>query len=487
MMAAVASVVMTLGELLGPQAGELGSVELTDLVADSRQITPGAAFVALAGATGHGLQFADEAIARGAVAVLYEPPAVGRDAPPSSVPVPDLGARLGELAHCFFGHAREPMDLVGVTGTNGKSTVAYLTAAARTAMGTPCGYLGTLGFGVPPSLAHQSLTTPDCLTLHRNLRALAANEAALEVSSIAIAQSRIAGLEFKSAVFTNLTRDHLDYHGDLDSYKATKAQLFEVDGLRHAVIFVDDPFGEELARSVGRRLETLTVSLSGDADISGRIVASSFAGLTLAVTAPAGSAVIESPLIGDINAENLLLALGALLTLGADADSACSALGRCPELPGRMQRFGGFGQPWVIVDYAHTPAALERVLTTLRAHTDGVLWCVFGCGGNRDVGKRPEMGRVASLADRIVITDDNPRDEDPAAIVADILQGMPAHAAAVVEHDRRAAIAMACSQAKATDVVLIAGKGHETGQIVGSRCVPFDDRQVVAELLGGAA
>jgi UDP-N-acetylmuramoyl-L-alanyl-D-glutamate--2,6-diaminopimelate ligase len=486
MMAAVASVVMTLGELLGPQAGELGDLELTDLVADSRQITPGAAFVALGGATSHGLQFVDEAVARGAVAVLYEPPA-GGDVPQTSVAVPNLSGRVGELAQRFFGRDREPMELVGVTGTNGKSTVAYLTAAARTAMGTRCGYLGTLGFGVPPSLAQQSLTTPDCLTLHRNLRALAAAEAALEVSSIAIAQNRIAGLTFKSAVFTNLTRDHLDYHGDIDSYKAAKAQLFDVDGLGHAVIFVDDPFGAELARSVGQKLETLTVSLSGNADISGRIVTSSFAGLTLAVETPAGSATIESPLIGDINAENLLLALGALLTLEADADAACSALGRCSGLPGRMQRFGGSGGPSVIVDYAHTPAALERVLTTLRAHADGVLWCVFGCGGNRDIGKRPEMGRAASLADRIVITDDNPRDDDPAAIVADILQGIPPHAVAVVEHDRRAAIAMACAQAQAGDVVLIAGKGHETGQIVGNHCVPFDDCQVVTELLGSAA
>jgi UDP-N-acetylmuramoyl-L-alanyl-D-glutamate--2,6-diaminopimelate ligase len=487
MMAAVATVVMTLGELLGPQAGEHAGIELGDLVVDSRQARPGAAFVALPGSSTHGLEFADAALARGAVAVLYEPVADGRAVPQPSVAVPALGARLGELARRFFGHGREPVTLVGVTGTNGKSTVAYLTAAARTELGTPCGYIGTLGYGIPPSLASQTLTTPDCLTLHRHLRALGVGEVAMEVSSHAIAQNRIAGLTFKSAVFTNLSRDHLDFHGDLERYKATKAQLFARDGLETAVVFVDDPFGAELARSVSQRARTLTVSLMRDADIVGRITASSLDGLTIDAHTPAGGGTIESPLIGDINAENLLLALGALLTLDAPVDAACAALGRCAGLPGRMQLFGGSGQPWVVVDYAHTPDALLRVLTDLRTRTQGELWCVFGCGGGRDVGKRPEMGRAASIAEHVVITDDNPRNESPRAIVADILRGVPHGCDVVIEHDRRKAIASAIAKAQSGDVVLIAGKGHETVQIVGQRSLPFDDRRVVAELLGAVA
>ncbi len=487
MMAAVASVVMTLGELLGSHAGDLASVEINDLVADSRQVTTGSAFVALRGATTHGLAFARQALERGAVVVLYEPSGDEPDLPQPSLAVPELGARLGELAQRFFGHGRAAIDLIGVTGTNGKSTVAYLTAAARTEFGARCGYLGTLGYGVPPTLASQALTTPDCLTLHRNLRALDVREAAMEVSSIAIAQNRIAGLRFESAVFTNLTRDHLDYHGDFASYKAAKARLFDLDGLRHAVIFVDDPFGAELASTVARRVPTLTVSCKGDADITGRIIASSFDGMTLAVRTPTGAATLASPLIGDINAENLLLALGALLTLDMPTAAACNALGSCTGLPGRMQLFGGAGQPRVVVDYAHTPDALERVVADLRVRTQGELWCVFGCGGERDPGKRPDMGSAASRADHVVITDDNPRRENPRAIVADIMRGIPAGRDVVIEHDRRAAIATAVARARPGDVVLVAGKGHESVQIVGQHAEPFDDRAVVAELLGGAA
>ncbi|HEX9877497.1 MAG TPA: UDP-N-acetylmuramoyl-L-alanyl-D-glutamate--2,6-diaminopimelate ligase [Gammaproteobacteria bacterium] len=485
MMAALATAVMSLGELLGPAAGELAGLAVSDLVSDSRQVTAGAAFVALPGARGHGLEHAEEALARGAAVVLYAP-APGRAAPSPGVAVADLPERLGELARTFFGLAQRPMALTGVTGTNGKTTVAQLIAAARTQLGRACGYLGTLGVGVPPALAPQALTTPDCLTLHRSLKGLGTAEAALEVSSHALSQDRIAGLRFSTAVFTNLTRDHLDYYADLQSYAEAKAKLFTRDGLEHAVIFIDDAYGAALTRRLAPSVEALTVSLVGDASIRGRIVAATLEGLSIETVTPRGSAQIHSPLIGDFNAENLLLALGALLAMDTPLGEACAALAACPPSPGRMQRVAGpAGTPSAVVDYAHTPDALRRALESLRGLTQGELWCVFGCGGERDKGKRPMMGAVAAEhADHVVLTDDNPRGEDPAAIVADIRRGM-AEATATVEHDRRAAIAFAIRSAAANDVVLVAGKGHETVQHIGRERREFSDRAVLESLLGG--
>jgi len=488
MMAAAATIAMSLGELLGAAAGDLAALEVRDLVADSRQVVPGTAFVALPGQHSHGLDFAPDAIARGAAAVIYEPSSDHADIPGPGVAVPGLTQRLGELAQRFFGKDQKPLVLTGVTGTNGKSTVAYLVAAARTQLGQRCGYLGTLGHGVPPGLQPQALTTPDCLTLHRNLRALETTEAALEVSSHALAQDRIAGLRFTTAVFTNLSRDHLDFHGDLAAYQTAKARLFALDGLEHAVVFVDDPFGAALAERLPATVVPTTVSFAGNAHVEGRLLHASLTGLSLEVRAPQGEATIDSPLIGDINAENLLLALAALLTLDTPLDAACAALGSCSGLPGRMERLGGdAAAPLIVIDYAHTPQALSRVLANLRRFATGDLWCVFGCGGERDSGKRPAMGAAAQLADHVVLTDDNPRGEDPARIVADIQTGLDPNADVVIEHDRRAAIAWALSRAQPADVVLIAGRGHETVQLVGAERRSFNDRDVVTQLIGGVA
>jgi UDP-N-acetylmuramoyl-L-alanyl-D-glutamate--2,6-diaminopimelate ligase len=488
MMAALASMVMSLGELLGPSAGDLAAVEIRDLVADSRQVTPGAAFVALAGGRSHGLSFAEEALARGAAVILYESAADRGVVPQPSLAVPALGKRLGQLARTFFGATREPIVLTGVTGTNGKSTVAYLAAAARTRSGHRCGYLGTLGFGVPPSLERQALTTPDCLTLHRTLRALGTGEAVMEVSSHALAQERIAGLSFTTAVFTNLSRDHLDFHGSVESYQAAKARLFAVDGLEHAVIFIDDPFGAVLASNLPSGVVPMTVSFAGNAHIEGRLLESTLTGITIEAHTPQGHARIESPLIGDINAENLLLALGVLLVLDTPLDVACESLAACTGLPGRMELLGGGSEPWIVIDYAHTPDALRRVLGNLRRLTTAEVWCVFGCGGERDTGKRPAMGAAASSsADHIIITNDNPRSENPASIVADILKGVDPGTDVVVEHDRRAAIGMALARACPGDVVVVAGKGHESVQLIAGRQEPFDDREVVESILGVSA
>jgi UDP-N-acetylmuramoyl-L-alanyl-D-glutamate--2,6-diaminopimelate ligase len=451
-------------------------------------VQPGAAFVALKGAREHGLRYAADALARGAAIVLYEPSSVYTDAPQPSLAVPGLKRRIGELARAFFATHATP-SIVGVTGTNGKTTVAYLTAQALAAPQRPSGYIGTLGFGVPPNLTRHALTTPDCFTLHREMAAMGAPRVAMEVSSHALAQDRIAGLSFHTAVFTNLTRDHLDEHGDFASYGRAKARLFQLPGLSFAVVNVDDAFGASLAANLALGCELIRTTVHGahGADLSGRLRRADLDGLALDITGRFGSARLASRLIGDFNAENLLSALGALLAQGVPLQTACDALAGAQAAPGRMEVLGGTPQrAWVVIDYAHTPDALRRALQTLTALGPREITCVFGCGGDRDRGKRALMGAIAAeLADRIVLTDDNPRNEEPAAIVRDIRSGLGGHPDVTVIHDRRAAIRAALEQAHPGDAVLVAGKGHETEQIEGAERRPFDDRAVVSGLLGG--
>jgi len=505
MMAALATTVMTLGELLGSAPSDVHGIQITDLVTDSRHVQPGAAFLAVKGARTHGLDYLEDAVRRGASVVLFEPDRDRREPPATrleikgtlaaSLAVPDLGNRLGELAGRFYGLAERGPRLVGVTGTNGKSTVAHLVAQAQTLRGYPCAYMGTVGAGVPPKLTPQELTTPDCLSLHRTLASFETGYAALEVSSHALAQDRIAGLQFDTAVFTNLTRDHLDYHGDVAHYQDAKARLFQWEGLRHAVIFVDDPFGATLVDGLSESIERIDVSLESESRLRGTITESGLDGITvqasgvLAGPRVGSGSVITSPLIGDFNAENLLLALGVLLSWNAPVKEACEALSRCEPLPGRMEVLGGGSrQPTAVIDYAHTPAALERVLRNLRQLASGEIWCVFGCGGERDTGKRAPMGAVAGrFADHIVLTDDNPRGEDPGAIVADIRAAIIDHPDVRIEHDRARAIQEAVSRAGVGDVVLVAGKGHEVWQWSASERRAFSDRAEVQAALGGQA
>jgi UDP-N-acetylmuramoyl-L-alanyl-D-glutamate--2,6-diaminopimelate ligase len=488
MMAALAARGRMLGEILGSDAGAFARLAISDLTLDSREIIPGAAFVALAGAKEHGLRYAADALAHGAAIVLYEPSAVYADAPSPSLAVPNLKARLGDLAHAFFATLPEP-SLIGVTGTNGKTTVAYLTAQALGVPQRACGYIGTLGFGLPPKLTRHALTTPDTFTLHREIAAMRAPRVALEVSSHALAQNRIAGLKIRTAVFTNLTRDHLDEHGDLASYGRAKARLFQLPGLENAVLNVDDPFGASLAANlpVGCSPIRTTVRAARNADLSARLKRADLDGLDLEISGRFGGARIVSKLIGDFNAENLLCALGALVADGVPLRDACAALANAHAAPGRMDVLGGSPRsPWVVIDYAHTPDALQRALKTLKALGPRKIVCVFGCGGDRDRGKRPLMGAAAgAIADKIVLTDDNPRNEDPAEIVRDIRSGVGDHPDVVVIHDRRAAIRTALEHAQPGDVVLVAGKGHETEQLQGVERRPFDDRAVALELLGG--
>jgi len=488
MAAALQSRTMRLGELLGSAAGGQADIEIHDLVMDSRDVSPGAAFLALRGGKAHGLEFAPQAIHNGATVVLYDPAEGRAGTAEPSLAVPGLRRRLADLARKFYGSQADTAEITAVTGTNGKTTVAYVIAQALTALNRECAYIGTLGFGVPPKLTEHRLTTPDCLTLHKEIASLPATDVALEVSSHALAQQRIEGLTIRSAVFTNLTRDHLDEHGSFANYARTKAMLFKWPGLEHAIVNLDDPFAAELIAVIEPTVRVLGVSTEGhrDADLHAAITARDAHGMELAISCVDGSAVLKTPLVGAFNAQNLLSALGVLLCLDIPLLDACEALAGARPPPGRMEVFsGGEAAPAVIVDYAHTPDALARVLDTIADLGAHEVWCVFGCGGDRDPGKRPLMGRAAAeRADHIVLTDDNPRSENAAAIVAAIRAGIGPHADVVVEHDRGAAIVHAIRAALPEDIVLVAGKGHERRQRFAGYMRPFEDREAVLGALG---
>ena len=489
MAAAVAA--MALGELLGPAAGTQAGLMIADLVSDSRQVTRGAAFVALPGERRHGLDFTAEAFAAGAAIILHEPPATGAAGQGPMLAVPGLKGSLGEIAARFFGRAEPSDGLIGVTGTNGKTTVAWLIAQASTALGRSCGYVGTIGYGKPGALQTHALTTPDCLTLHRELAALGTTRAAIEVSSHALSQDRVAGLKFTTAAFTNLTRDHLDWHRTMEAYFEAKAKLFVRPELESAVINLADAYGPTLAGRLAPNVRKITVALGTDTGAAIEAVPTSrgLAGQVIEIRGEHGAARIDSRLLGTINAENLLVATGALVAAGTAIGDAAAALGRAEAPPGRLEVFGGPpARPWVVVDYAHTPDALERVLAELRSIASGSITCVFGCGGDRDRGKRAAMGAAAArFAEHIVLTDDNPRSENAVGIVADIKSGIARHPDLRVIHARDLAIAGAIDAAGPGDVVLVAGKGHETTQLVGGEVRPFEDRASVLRALEGAS
>ncbi|HEX4024982.1 MAG TPA: UDP-N-acetylmuramoyl-L-alanyl-D-glutamate--2,6-diaminopimelate ligase [Steroidobacteraceae bacterium] len=526
MNAAAAMHARALGTVLGGLADVPGELMVSDITQDSRTVTPGCAFLACRGRTHHGLEFARSAAAAGARAILWE--SAPQAAPPQLDDtvlvreIPQLHAHLGEIADRFFGAPSARLTIAGITGTNGKTTCAWLLAQALGLLGRRTAYLGTLGSGMPGALQALTHTTPDAITLHRELarlRSQGADSVAMEVSSIALDQDRCAALRLHAAALTNLTRDHLDYHGDMHAYGEAKAKLFAWPALRARVINVDDRFGAALARrwqpaqpdtqpvgaaggSAAARLfltsqrspealagDPVTAQLlaGGAQYVCARAVGAKRTGLRLTLATARGAARLDSALRGPFNVENLLTVLALLLAWDVPLADACDALGRCVAPPGRMQAEGGGALPLVLIDYAHTPDALDKALAAARAHCEGRLWCVFGCGGERDRGKRGEMGRVAALgADALIVTDDNPRGEDPEAIAAAIVQGIAAAggaARAQVIHDRAAAIGTALAQAVAGDVVLVAGKGHEDYQIIGREHRPFSDAACARTLL----
>ncbi len=495
---------------------------VTDVTLDSRAVRPGALFLACRGTTRHGLAFAAQAVAAGARAILYEPEAAAEALPAAAAAVrsaeaaasgkstvflaevPQLAQHAGTIADRFFGMPSQFLTVAGVTGTNGKTTSAYLLAQALTLMGRPAGYIGTLGSGLPGAIEPFGLTTADAVTVHRQLaalRALGAECVSMEVSSHALVQGRVNGVRFHAAAFTNLTRDHLDFHGSMEAYGAAKARLFEQE-LAARIINIDDAFGLELARrfqdATGRLILT-TCRLAGEearraipgADfVCARGVRHTSAGSSLQIDSSWGRAPLTVPLLGDFNVENVVTVAGVLLSQDVPLDRVVAALGQCTAPPGRMEIVRApQGGALAIVDYAHTPDALGKALQAARAHCTGTLRVVFGCGGDRDPGKRPMMGRTArDLADEVIVTDDNPRTEDPERIVAHVLAGMDSgspRAAVRVEHDRAAAIRGALERSSAGDVVLIAGKGHEDYQIIGGERRAFSDQAVARAFFSG--
>ncbi len=488
--------VIDLAELLADRL-KIAPLAVTGLTLDSRRVSAGDAFVALPGALAHGLSFAPAACAQGVQVVLVDASdahsGVALPAHVQVLKVPHLMRDLAELANRAYGYPSRQLSITGITGTNGKTTTAWLLASAYQALGQSAGYIGTLGSGLLNHLSAPTHTTPDVITLQQNLagiQAAGATTVAMEVSSQGLAQSRTDAIGIKRAGFTNLTRDHLDYHGTLEAYGAAKARLFVGSDLQQAVINVADAFGEQLAGSLRSDIQLIAVQPSDDRYpnfVRARSIKPQWDGLVIEGESHLGAFTLHSSLIGLFNVENLLVALGLLLADGLALADAVRALQQAKAPPGRMEVWRLANNAVVVVDYAHTPDALEKALQSLCQHAQAQLWCVFGCGGDRDPGKRPLMGAVAErLADRVVVTDDNPRGEDSQAIWADIDRGFLEPARVLHESDRAQAIGLAIAHSKAGDVILVAGMGHETCQIRAGVSRAYSDRDTVASFAAGS-
>lgn len=466
---------------------------------DSRSIKNNYLFFAIKGETVNGIEFINNAIEQGAAAVLWDSNAQtdaiklnwrknsqGNEIP--IIAVENLQGLAGEIASRFYHEPSKKIPVCGVTGTNGKTSCVDFIAQMMS-VDAPCGLMGTLGSGVYPELTETGFTTPDTITCHQWLAEIeseSAKFAVMEVSSHALIQGRVSGIQFDSAVFTNLSRDHLDFHSDMQSYAEAKSTLFKTAGLKNAIINTDDEAGRNIVDDLEKEIQCIRYGLNKtyNPDVFGSDVQLNEQGLSMQVSTPWGQGLLQAPVIGDFNASNLLAVLSVMLIQGIGFEESLKRLKTIKSVAGRMQRFGGDSSPLVIVDFAHTPDALAQALTSLRQHTQHDLWCVFGCGGDRDKGKRPLMGTVAEEnADFIVLTNDNPRSENPDLIIEDIKSGIRSEKKVSVEQDRQAAIHFAIKQAKAGDVVLIAGKGHENYQLIGDNKYPFDDAEEVQHQL----
>jgi UDP-N-acetylmuramoyl-L-alanyl-D-glutamate--2,6-diaminopimelate ligase len=498
----------TLGSLLEGLIGadvlspSLQGLPVTGLSSDSRRTRPGDLFVAESGLGRPGVDFAPDALEAGAVAVLHDAAdayarervaLLQRQYDQPWIALPDLARHVGEIASRFHHHPSAAYRLIGVTGTDGKTSVTHLLMQALERLEHHPGSIGTLGYVQPGQLVPTGYTTPDALRLQgmlSDLRQQGCDVVVMEVSSHALDQQRVAGCAFDIAALTNLGQDHLDYHGDRDRYAAAKARLFDLPGLSLRVLNLDDPLGRELAmRHAGETV--IGYSRRGDEQARIRLVDSSMdrQGLRIRVDCDGEQLEIGSGLVGGFNVENLLACIAILRGLELAPGEIASALQQLQPIPGRMEFFpAAEGRPAVVIDFAHTEQALEACLESLRGFCRGRLFCVFGCGGDRDRGKRPRMAAVAErLADEVIVTDDNPRNESPERIMADILAGFADPQRVRVIHDRQTAIETALAQAAPEDLVLIAGKGHEQVQIVGDRRLPFSDRRVVLRQLEGEA
>jgi UDP-N-acetylmuramoyl-L-alanyl-D-glutamate--2,6-diaminopimelate ligase len=475
------------------------------LASDSRRVEPGGVFFAYPGEAGDGRAFVEAAIAQGAVAVVFDPRDFAWDAA-WQVPhlaVADLKLKAGPIAHAFYAMPDAAMFTVGVTGTNGKTSCAVWLGQAMARLGSPSAVIGTLGVGLfkgraEPEFDVTGYTTPDAVLLAGKVAAMkdaGATALAIEVSSIGLEQGRALGMHFDVALFTNLTRDHLDYHGDMESYEASKRKLFEWRGLKTAVLNLDDEAGlrlqshlrmragEGMPALIGYTLQDAAAQpdIAGVAMLRASQLRSRHSGTDFHLESPYGAATVKTRLVGNFNISNVLAVLGALMAKGVTLRAAVDAIEALTPAPGRMQQVGGQDAPMVVIDYAHTPDALEKTLLALRQvarERGGELWCVFGCGGERDPGKRPQMGAIAQVAEHVLVTSDNPRGEDPQAIIAAIVAGMDPdspHSTFQAIEDRAAAILSAVKHAAKADVILLAGKGHEPYQEIKGRKMPFSD------------
>lgn len=472
-----------------------------ELRTDSRQVRPGDGFIAWPGAATDGRRYVADALAQGASACLVEQAGVqafGFEAPTVAT-YAQLKAATAPIAATYYDAPSQALNVVAITGTNGKTSTAFWLAGAlsRTALPAlaPCALVGTLGVGLPGQLEATGMTTPDPVLLQQRFRQFVdggARSCAIEASSIGIVERRLDATAIRVAVFTNFTQDHLDYHGSMDAYWQAKAALFDWPGLQAAVINVDDPRAHLLVKQAeARGLAVWTTSRQRAARLQALDIAYGTEGLEWQVREGDALVPIRTSLVGEYNIDNLMGVLGAMRALGVPLAQAVAACAGLPPVPGRMERIDVAGAPLAVVDYAHTPDALEKALAALRplvGERGGRLWCVFGCGGNRDPGKRPLMAAAAEAgADQLVLTSDNPRDEAPAAIIAAMAAGLKQAAQARVEVDRAQAIAQALREAEARDVVLIAGKGHEDYQEVRGRSLPFSDQAQALQALRARA
>lgn len=474
---------------------------ITGISLDSRKINPGDLFIALPGTKTDGAEYIVNAKNKGAVAALLH---TNNIAESSSLiekefkddkamkhfpilPLFQLSEKIGKIASKFYGHPSQKMNIIGVTGTSGKTSCTQFIANTLTMAGQKAGVIGTLGFGLAGQLQAGELTSPDAITLHKELAELYAQGAqsvAVEASSHGLAQSRLNGVLFKIGIFTNLSRDHLDYHVTMSDYAQAKHLLFEQAGLQYGIFNLDDPYGLQWATELKDKFPVygyaLDISHVHKKTLPHIICAEKIHlnenGFIATIVSPWGDGVLTSKLLGRFNLSNLLAVIATLGILNIPLENILAYLAQLSSLPGRMQTLGGGNHPLVVIDYAHKPEALAQVLQTLREYCQGKLWCVFGCGGDRDRGKRSIMGGIATTyADEVILTDDNPREESAQQIIADIMSGISNPNEVIIEHDRARAIEHVIACAKTGDVVLIAGKGHETYQLVGKEKKPFSD------------
>jgi len=474
---------------------------ITGLSLDSRLTKQGDLFFALQGLQQHGLEHAEQAITNGAAAIAWESDdAVNVESLPIKIPcleIENLQQELGLICKQFYSNSSAHMNVMAVTGTDGKTSVSQFIAQALQQLNKECGVVGTLGYGVYPNFDTASHTTPDVIRMHGLLHDLylaEINDAVLEASSHGLNQGRLKGVEIDTAVFTNLGRDHMDYHETMEDYFNSKKILFQSENLKNAVINVDDEFGIRLAKEFSSQLTIISYSIkstaiNSDAYINAININSQGGETSFEVDSSWGNALVKTDLVGSFNISNLLAVLGTLLASGTEFDTAIKAISNVQTVSGRLEFIvaetsSTNSLPAVVIDYAHTPQALINVLKVLREKCAGKLWCVFGCGGNRDQGKRKLMAEaVEKYADMAVVTDDNPRFEDPEQITNEIEHGFSSVSNYSLIHDRKNAIEFAIQGAHEKDIVLIAGKGHETVQIINGEHLPFDDKRIATESL----